>query len=461
MSADITRRNVLKAGLGFSLGSSLCSSIWISGCSRKTVPSDNLNIILMTLDTVRADHLSCYGYHRTTSPNLDKLAEKSIFYSNAIAPSSWTLPSHASLFTGKFTTSHGVRFNPEGSLKLLSAIEGPSAWQKYRASGLAENENTLAQILKQAGYQTGAVVGGPWLKKIFGLNKGFDFYDDSQINSYNGRLAPQINKCAMKWLKEIRQHNFFLFLNYFDPHSPYTAPSKYVKKFIPYVPPHKKRKLSNEEIVTIYDAEILYMDHYIGRFMDFLKDHHLYDNTWFIITSDHGELLGEHGKFYHGHYLYQPELYIPLLIKYPGSEVPTQKSKNPIQLIDILPLICNRLDITLPSGIQGGCPPDIGHPVIAETYPLEALSRDGHWRACFKEGLKYIWNSHGNHLLFDLKLDPGEMKNLVDEQPNTASNMSQALNDYMVNLPKPGFARNEQEVDEETLKTLKSLGYLK
>jgi arylsulfatase A-like enzyme len=457
----ITRRDILKSGASVPLGTGLCSLLWISGCSKRTVPTDNLNIILMTLDTVRADHLSCYDYQRTTSPNLDRLAEKSVLYSNAIAPASWTLPSHASLFTGKFTSSHGARYNSNGSLKLLNAIKGPSSWQKYRANGLAKNETTLAQLLKKIQYQTGAVVGGPWLKKIFGFSKGFDFYDDTDIDTINGRLAPSINKSAMRWLKKVKYDNFFLFLNYFDAHSPYSPPSKYSRQFLQPNASLHHNELSLEEKIALYDAEILYMDHYIGQLFDFLKHNKIYDNTWFIVTSDHGELLGEHGKFGHGHYLYQPELHIPMFTKYPGSEVSPQKKIDPVQLTDILPCICKRLNIPIPSDIQGGCPPEIRHPIVAETYPLENLSDDGHWRAYFKNGLKYLWNSHGNHLLFDLTKDPLETQNLVSQQSVYASEMLQELDLYLNSLPKPIPFSSEQKLDKQTEKALKSLGYLR
>ena len=133
------------------------------------------NVVLITLDTTRADHLGCYGYERATSPNLDRLAEASIVYTHMIATSSWTLPAHATLFTGKFTSSHGARYDPEGPLVLSDAIEGP--WSIYRARGLGEEGRTLAQVLQEAGYATGAVVGGPWMKRVFGLDRGFDFYE--------------------------------------------------------------------------------------------------------------------------------------------------------------------------------------------------------------------------------------------------------------------------------------------
>jgi arylsulfatase A-like enzyme len=337
------------------------------------------------------------------------------------------------------------------------------AWQLCRARGLAQNELTLTEILKMAGHATGAVVGGPWLKRIFGLGKGFDYYDDAQISTVRGRLARQVTSRALGWLKESQEKEFFLFLNYFDPHSPYSAPEGFGKTFLP-----KDTNLnlstgerpSVEENIAIYDAEILYMDYYIGRFLRELKARNLYDRTLIIVTADHGELLGEHDAFYHGHYLYQEEIHVPLLLKYPGLEVSPNRTDVQVQLNDIFAIILERQGIGLPPDIQAGVPPQIGHPVLTETYPLEVLSEDGHWRAIFEGDLKFIWSSKGNHLFFHLGDDPGESVSLAAERPQQAAHLLSKMNQYLAKLPKPGPTLPVQQLDESTKKTLKSLGYV-
>jgi arylsulfatase A-like enzyme len=322
LHTDLTRRDLLKYGIYGGLVAGLSPGLWLGGCSKKRRP----NIILITLDTTRAYHLSCYGYHRQTSPNLDRLANESVLYTKAIAPSSWTLPSHASLFTGKFTSSHGAQYDPEGPLYLTDGLRGPDSWQKFRARGLAKNEMTLADILKGEGYITGAVLGGPWLKKVFGLSKGFDFYDDREISTLNGRLARQVTDSALKWIEKYRTKEFFLFMNYFDPHTPYMAPEGFARAFLPKGTDLGRRRPTIEENKALYDAEILYMDHYFGKFLQKLKAWNLYENSMIIVTADHGELLGEHGKYEHGQYLYQEEIHVPLIIKFPGSEVPANQT---------------------------------------------------------------------------------------------------------------------------------------
>lgn len=455
-SNGLTRRKFLKHGIYGGLAAGLVPDFLLSGCVTKKRP----NIILITLDTTRVDHLSCYGYYRQTSPNLDKLADESVLYNKAIAPSSWTLPSHASLFTGKFTSSHGAQYDPEGPLHLTDAINGPKTWQIYRARGLAQNEITLAMILKKAGYATGAVVGGPWMKKIFGLNKGFDFYDDRQIGTVNGRAANQVTDSAFSWIEQYSRRNFFLFLNYFDPHSPYLPTERFAFSFLPKSTNFRGRKPTIGETISLYDGEILYMDHYIGKLLDKLKTDNLYDNTMIIVTADHGELFGEHNQFGHGHYLYQEEIHVPLFIKYPGTEVPPTQSDVQIQLNDVMAIVLDRLRIALPQDIQSGVPPQIGHPLLAEAYPLSVLSQDGHWRAIFDNDFKFIWNSKGDHLLFNLKDDPREMQNLAVVNSECKNRMKSVLNQYLAKLPEPGPAPETQDLDKNTKEALSSLGYL-
>ena len=171
------RRSFIKTGLQ----SSLAAGLWVAGGCATPSRSSLPNILLITLDTTRYDRLSCHGYSLPTSPNLDALAAESVLYTRAYSTSSWTLPAHASLFTGKFVTSHGARKDPTGPLRLSSGIQGNKDWDNVRARGLSVEETTFAQILKRTGYDTGAVVAGPWMKKVFGLDRGFDQYDDDGI----------------------------------------------------------------------------------------------------------------------------------------------------------------------------------------------------------------------------------------------------------------------------------------
>jgi arylsulfatase A-like enzyme len=455
---NINRRDVLKCGLYGLAG--LSSGLFVTGCA-KPAKIERPNIILIVLDTTRLDHLSCYGYHRNTSPNLDRLAAESVLYMQAIAPSSWTLPSHASLFTGKFTSSHGARYDNNGPLRLVNAIKGSEDWNKVRARGLSQNEVTLASILKQKGYLTGAVVGGPWMKKVFGLNKGFEYYDDNDIGTLNGRLADQVTAAAVRWIDQSQNKNIFLFLNYFDPHYPYNPPDDFVTPFFQKNPQTFDQLPDLQKIIASYDGEILYMDYHIGKLLENLKANNQYDNSMIIVTADHGDLLGEHGKFGHGKYLWQEEIHVPLFIKYPVGEISPRKSNLRIQLTDILPLICERLGIDIPENIQGDVPPEIKHPIVAETYPLKAMGQDGFWRAILEKDYKFLWNSENNHRLFNLRNDPAEQFNLIEQKPQVAARMLSNMERYLADLPEPYPVSPEQEIDEDTKKALESLGYIK
>ena len=434
-----SRREVLKFGVAALLGAGLAGA-----CRRRL---DRPHVLLMTLDTTRADRLGCYGYSGATSPSIDMLASESVLFTHAIAPSSWTLPSHASLFTGKFPQSHGAGYDAEGSLRITDAIAGPAEWTQYRVRGLAEKEATLAALLKGAGYRTGAVVGGPWMKRIFGLAGGFDYFDDDGIDSVKGRRAEAVTTRAVGFVERAREEPFLLFLNYFDPHAPYAPPQPFVRP--------------GDQVHALYEGEIRYMDHHIGRFFERLKALDLYDRTFIVVTADHGELLGEHGKLGHGDDLYQEELHVPFLLKYPYGETSARTTDAWVQLVDVLPLILERLGLGKPPSVQGGVPPRIGHPVFAEVSPLPFFSGGGNWRALFHFDYKYLWNSKGNHLLFNLKDDPAERENLLTREPERARSMDAALARYANALPREEDGGPPRAIDEETLRTLRSLGYVR
>jgi len=458
---SLSRRAVVKCILGAGAGA---VGLSLGLTWRRRARTKWPNIILITLDTTRRDRLGCYGYRRPTSPNLDRLADDSLVYDQAIAPANWTLPAHASLFTGKFSTSHGAKFDPEGPLSLAGQLTGASSfYRKFRVRGLDANEVTLATSLKQAGYATGAVVAGPWLKRPFGLHKGFDHYDDQHINVLNGRLASQVTPAALGLLDKLSPGRFFLFLNYFDPHEPYFPPEGFAHKFLPQETALKglqTGQFTSQEKNALYDAEILYMDHHIGQLLAELRRRKLYDKTWIIVAADHGEMLGEHDRFGHGHRLYQEEIHIPLFMKYPHGEVSPGRTDDRVQLTDLLPMILHRLDLARPQDIQGGLPPYLAHPIISETYPLEVMSPDGDSRALFKGHLKYVWNSKGNHGLHNLGNDPHEQVNLMDKQPQQAQAMLAELDNYLAALPRPGPAGPQGQIDEKTRRALQSLGYL-
>jgi arylsulfatase len=418
-------------------------------------------IVLVTLDTTRADRLGCYGYARATSPNLDRLAAQSMVYTRALATTSWTLPAHATLFTGKLAASHGAAYDAAGSLSLATVIEGPAEWREYRARPLGEAERTLAEVLREAGYATAAVVAGPWMKRPFGLAQGFVHYDESGVTSSEGRRADSVTDAALRWLDSPREREAFLFLNYYDPHGPYDPPEPFAHAFRPADAPRPEGLPRGDDLQALYDAEILYMDHHLGRLLDGLRTRGLFDRALIVVTADHGELLGEQGRLGHGQYLTQPELHIPLLVKRPRGQAPPGRSEAAVQLTDVLSIVLDAAGLAAPAGVQGGLPPRLGHPVVAEVFPLPALSPDGGWRALFDGRWKFLWNSQGRHQLFDLDRDPGEGRDLAAREGERVVGLATLVERYFASLPRPGAAGPPAVLDEDTRRALESLGYIR
>jgi arylsulfatase A-like enzyme len=427
-----------------------------AACTADREPTDRPNVLLITLDTTRADHLGCYGYERDTSPNLDRVADDALVFENMISTASWTLPAHASLFTGKFTSSHGARYDPEGNLKLTSGISGPKDWDDYRARSLAVGERTLAELLAESGYATAGVVAGPWMMKPFGLDRGFDHYDDDQISNVTGRLAEDVTASALAWLSLPRTKPFFLFLNYYDPHSPFGAPAPHTFEFVPEGKHHANATKNKRNWIHFYDGEIRYMDLHLGHLFDALRADGTWDDTLVIVTADHGELFGEKGRWGHGEYLSEEELHIPLIVKYPRGEERPGRRTDPIQTIDVLPMILRRIGAELPLGIQGGAP----HPLVAEVYPLPDFAPNGDWKVLYDWPRKFVWNSQGLGGLYDIEADPGERKDLAGGDDIAVDELNRTLQTYLKSLPPPGEQTPAQPLDAGTLERLRNLGYI-
>jgi arylsulfatase A-like enzyme len=429
----------------------------VSGCWPETFPRPN--ILLITLDTTRADRLGTYGYGKATSPNLDALAAESVVYTRAVSTTCWTLPAHATLMTGKLTSSHGARLDPEGPISLAQAIRGPT--ERYRARGLSPRERTLALVLGEQGYATVAVVASPWLKRIMGLYLGFASYDDDEIDQLGGRRATRVTASALRWLRSRPEHEpFFLFLNYFDPHGPYDPPERFLGPPPPSPESGGRRAARRQRQSWRYDGEIRYMDHEIGRLFEGLRELGLYDDTWIFVVADHGESLGENGIFTHGTQLDEPVLEIPFIVKYPGRRPPERRDER-VQLSDVLPTILGGLGLPLPDGIQGAHLERLDHPVVAEVYPLSFMrDYDGDMQALFDGEHKLIRKAGSRLLLYDLSRDPREETDLSSRLPERTSAMLESLTDYLAYLPAPLAAGEKRSIDAETRKALQELGYL-
>ena len=420
------------------------------------------SILLVTLDTTRADRLGAYGYENAVTPHLDALAAESVVYERAVSTSSWTLPAHASLFTGKYAMSHGARLDPEGPLQLLDGIRGPEHWGKFSARGLSPDEHTLAQRLAEAGYDTAAVLGGPWMKAVFGLDAGFGHYDDALVTGLNGARADDVTDRALAWLAarapEPRARKpFFLFLNYYDPHEPYRPPRDFEPTFLPALDAAPPRTES-EVKAAFYDFEIQYLDLHFGRLLDHLREHGVYEETLVVVTADHGELLGEGGEFGHGRHLSEAELHIPLIVKPPGPPRPARRSER-VSLAGVFGLVLEHAGLAVPSGVMATIPPAPDAAIVAEVYPHEAIAPVGDSRALYRDPFKLVWNSRSGTRLLRLG-ESGAQTNVSAAHPDLTRDLSRELEALLASAAAPGAAGPSGEVDAETRRALEALGYL-
>jgi arylsulfatase A-like enzyme len=277
----------------------------------------------------------------------------------------------------------------------------------------------------------------------------------------NGRRADHLTSAALAWL-EARDPDrpFFLFLNYYDPHSPFAPPRKTRKAFLP--PGTRPADMPDgpEKFTAFYDAEILFMDQEIGKVLAFLEASGVANDTVVVVTADHGDMLGDAGRWGHGTSLSEGEVRIPLLFKSAGSSAPIGEDDVLVQQVDVMPMILDDLGLPAPAAIQGGVPGQIHRPIVSEVNPLPAMSKKGDWRAIHSGELKFLWNSLGNHRLYDLASDPGERSNLYRRRAKDAKRLEEELLSYLASLPPPGDAGPEREVDSATIEALKGLGYI-
>jgi arylsulfatase A-like enzyme len=422
MATDKTRKSLLFIMLIILLTG---AGIWFV-LHQRSVPAIR-HIVLISLDTCRADYLSCYGYAQPTTPHIDALARQGYLFSHAMTPIPLTLPAHASMLTGTIPPHHGKHENKD-------VYFDPS-------------HVTLAALLKTKGYRTGAFVGGQVLNGGLGLNRGFDTYDDRFAQSE--RRAEEVNRAAFAWLEEQKDNPVFLFLHYYDPHDAYEPPEPFATTF--------------KE--SPYAGEIAYTDHCIGQVFAKLKSLNMYESSLIIVTSDHGEMLGEHGETTHMYFIYQSVLKVPLLYKLPRSST-AQRIDDLVSIIDIVPTVCDLLEIETPAPIQGKNlagyfsnkqpESDDRHLYCESLYPTkyEANSLLG----IMSKQWKYIQTTRPE--LYDLQKDPGEETNLVEAEPHRARILKDRLAQILAQTVRQEKGREEVSLDAETLGHLHSLGYV-
>jgi len=430
------------------------------------------NIILIIVDTLRPDHLGCYGYSKNTSPNIDEFAKESILYEKCFSHAPVTLSSVASIMTGFLP--HETRVFDFTTPLFSSKI------------------NTLADRLKRKGYTTIAVIGNFVLKKGRGFEQGFDVYDDRMpdrelVRRVPETIAEKMTSKAIAYLKKRPEGKFFLYLHYQDPHGPYTPPSPYNTMFHKENAPTRKlpvndviieeNKITNYEkaisgdggipfyqklgdhrdyayYVSQYDGEIRYFDTHFKRLIDALKDLNLYNNSVIIFTSDHGEGMGEHDYYFaHGKYLYNSLIHVPLIIKY-GKR--SGRVKDFVQHIDLVPTILDAIHVKMDSTFRG-------KNLIKSTYREEEILSELHDEYVFiDKGMKLYYDiSKNEYRLFDILKDPGEESNILGMAPY--KKLENSLKEKARKLHKEDSLNVDMQLmlpTGEEAEKLRSLGYL-
>lgn len=462
---------------------------------------DRPNMVLVSMDATRADHLSCYGHERLTSPNLDRLAEQGVLYERCISPACWTLPSHASMFTGLYPSQHGTHFANQT---------------------LSDRFSTLAEALRSEGYQTCGFCANAWLDRPFGFSRGFDTYRlrsplteavwrmgragrlaakgfEKLYWSRGGRTSRSTIRWIRKWFSNVRipERPYFLFALFSDPHLPHSVHAG-ARRFLG--PDAKKasrilqdphRFIVNGRAMTEsehdllsrrYDSQIACMDERIGELLDLLAHTSSFENTLIIVTADHGENLGDHGLMAHQYCLYETLIHVPLIIHFPSRR--NLRSVSVPGLVQTHEIFATVLDA---AGVDRRSLPNesTGRVLLPETVSMEpipfAVSEelspnlrrirrvfpnfvctrlDRQLRALRTERYKFIWASDGSNELYDLEKDPGETRNLWALQPERARSMETQLEAWVASIQPYEGPPSEVQYDKIVAERLKGFGYL-
>ena len=442
------------------------------GCDSKvSLPNASLpNIVLITLDTTRADHLGCYGYFRDTSPAIDALAQESIVFERCIVPMATTLPTHVSILTATYPSEHGVSSNLQfGGVRFVET-------SKLRS---------FASVCREAGYETAAFVSAAPLKNVTGIETGFDFFDQPVGAE---RRAAATNQAIFQWLNESDHQPFFLWVHYFDPHWPCEAPPPFDSMYKTddnleaylterQVPDQAPRPVANvvddaRQLTNAYDGEIRYMDDQLDKLMQRLRARSDYGNTVLLIVGDHGEGLCQHGRAAHGE-TWHEQIRVPFMIRVPGA--PPRRVLNVVSAVDTIPtllgLIQNpSLDLFLSHAS--------GRDVLKASFQATPVfSQDTGYRIklpdykyCLTtDQWKYFMIRVGpnsiKEQLYDLSADPFELHDVARIQEQTIRKFRSALFVQLDHQQKrtkalrAGTPAASGPVDPEIIQQLKSLGY--
>lgn len=439
----------------------MCFISTLIGCQKKK------NVILLSIDTLRADHMGCYGYTRNTTPTLDMLSKEGYLFKNVTSTSSWTAPAMASLFTTLMPSQHHIK---HGVCKSGSI---------YGQEILDESYTTLAEVVKEHGFMTLGISSNPHLTEELGFAQGFNYFMVCKFHD-----AEEVTKAAVELTaRHVDGKPFFLWVHYFDPHWPYIKQEPWIYDYAPEYSDELKQFYSMnlpkvrtaakiekgssilQKLVALYDSEINYVDQSIGKLLSTIPRS---EDTMIIVVSDHGEGFLEHNSLDHGYQLYGESINVPLIIKYPSQGSGTKSFHAPCSIIDIPPTILDWLGIKNTYHFQGkSLIPLITGKVTDETNAtnriiLSELNRFGKDLVSVRIGTwKYIRDlKYRKEELYNLSADPGETTNIIRKEPRLHGEMKEKLSEWLTTVRKPKVKSKRIELDPESIEKLKSLGYI-
>ena len=413
-------------------------------CSNRPAGAETrpVNVILVTIDTLRADHVGCYGNRSVPTPTMDRLATEGIVFRQAIAQVPLTLPSHVAILTGTYPIWNGV--------------------EDLTTEGLGPGVPTLAEVFKKHGYSTAALVSAFVLNSMWGLKRGFDAYDDAinpldEVSTEHHSLERKASETVdhtLRWLQGHSSQPFFLWLHLYDPHAPYDPPEPFKSRF------HNRP----------YDGEIAYTDQQLGRFVSFLESQNLYASSLILLVSDHGEGLGEHGEEQHGLFIYNSTVHVPLILKPPADFKAAQRSiSEVVNTVDIAPTLVQycRFPSADSASFQGRSLLSLTRSKSPGT-PREGYSESLYPRTSFgwhslhgTETEQYHYIQAPREELYDLLLDPTETHNIAGQKPSVAAALRENMHALAARYARPARQSGTTlTVDLERLRELRSLGYV-
>lgn len=400
------------------------------------------NVIVITTDTTRADHLACYGHQAVRTPVLDAMAARGVLFEQCASASPLTLPSHATILTGMYPTYHGVRVNGN--------------------TAVSEQQTTLAEVFSGRGYDTAAFIAAFVLDGRWGLNQGFGHYDDSfDLKKYKQldlgavqKPGNEIMDAALAWLEKEGDRSFFAWIHLYDPHTPYEPPEPFLSEY---------RARGNP---GLYDGEIAFMDSQIGRLVDHLASRGLDQRTAVVVVGDHGEGLGSHGEGTHGYFIYDYAVHVPFIIVTPFRDMQGVRVRTQTRTADVFPTVLELAGIPLPGAVHG-------RSQVAAMLDPGGVPETAAYSESMAPNLQFGWSPlHALRTsafklidaprpeLYDLVRDPGEERDVQNRLPDRALSMKKEIDALMAETSAGAPVPQAADLDKETIERLAALGYV-